>query len=37
MFTATMGSGADDMRQREITALKTESIDKNAQIGKLKK
>ena len=36
VYTATMGSGKDDMRQREITALQTESIDKNTQIGKLK-
>lgn len=37
IYTATLGSGSDDMKSLEITGLKKESISKNKKIANLKK
>lgn len=37
LYTQTLGSGSDDMRDREITALREETLDKNKKIDKLKR
>ena len=37
LYTQTLGSGSDDMRDQEITALKEEMLDKRKQINVLKR